>query len=188
MRAVFLDKDGTLLRDVPYNADPGLMELAPGAEEGLGLFAEAGFALVVVSNQSGVARGLIPFDSLREIERRLRELVRDAGAELLDVQFCPHHPNGTVESFAVPCACRKPAPGMILRAAARHHLELKGSWMVGDILDDVEAGNRAGCRSVLLCNGGETVWRPSEERIPTAVAADLATAARIVTRAEERVG
>jgi histidinol phosphatase-like enzyme len=106
----------------------------------------------------------------------------DCGADLCGVYWCPHHPQGCVAGYANLCDCRKPAPGMLLRAAREHRLDLSRSWFVGDILDDVEAGNRAGCRTVLLDNGHETQWLEGAQRVPTARAADLREAARIVIR------
>ena len=183
-RAVFLDKDGTLIDDVPYNVDPAKIRLATGAAEGLARLHAAGYALFVVSNQSGVARGLFPVSALDAVEDRLRRLVADAGAELAGVSFCPHHPEGTECRYARDCDCRKPAPGMILRKARERGVDLARSWMVGDILDDVEAGHRAGCRTVLIDNGNETEWIVTPERRPDHTAADLADAARRIMAAD----
>ncbi len=183
--AVFLDKDGTLIDDVPYNVDPDRIRLATGAAEGLARLQSAGYALFVVSNQSGVARGLFPESALVAVEERLRWLVREAGAELAGFSYCPHHPEGVVPGFARACDCRKPAPGMILRAARVRGFELARSWMVGDILDDSEAGHRAGCRSVLIDNGNETEWVLTPERRPELIVADLAEAARRISEAED---
>lgn len=180
-KAVFLDKDGTIIEDVPYNVDPGQMRLAAGAGEGLRMLHEAGYRLIVVSNQSGVARGLFPERALDHVRECLAELLENAGAALDGFYYCPHHPDGEVAEYAVTCDCRKPAPGLILRAAAEQDIDLAASWLVGDILNDVEAGRRAGCRTILLDNGNETEWQLSRERLPDHLAADLAQAARIVT-------
>jgi D-glycero-D-manno-heptose 1,7-bisphosphate phosphatase len=184
--AVFLDKDGTLIEDVPYNVDPALIKLAPGAAEGVALLADAGFALVVVSNQSGVARGLFEETALAAVEERIRELMTEAGALLAGFYYCPHHPLGLISRYQADCTCRKPAPGMILRAADELGLDLPRSWLIGDILDDIAAGNRAGCKTVLLDNGHETVWRWTPERKPTIVAPDMAAAARSILAASGR--
>ena len=178
--AVFLDKDGTLVEDVPYNVDPDLVRLSPGALEGLVQFQTLGYALVVVSNQSGVARGLFPEAALGPVWTRLRALLARGGVTLDAICYCPHHPAGSVAPHARACGCRKPAPGMIERAAAEHGLDLARSWLVGDILDDVEAGRRAGVRTVLIDPGGETEWALSPARLPHHLAPDLAAAARIV--------
>ncbi len=183
--AVFLDKDGTLLENVPYNAEPARMRLAAGAAEGIRLLDRAGFRLFVVSNQSGVARGHFREEQLMRVEERLRALMRGAGARLDGFYYCPHHPQGTVAEYSTTCTCRKPEPGMIFDAARDHRIDLGRSWFIGDILDDVEAGNRAGCRTILIDNGHETEWLMSPERTPDHVAADLLEAARIVLSASE---
>jgi D-glycero-D-manno-heptose 1,7-bisphosphate phosphatase len=179
-RAVFLDKDGTLVEDVPYNVDPDQIRLAPGAVAGLFALHAAGYRLVVVSNQSGVARGQFPESTLRGVEERLRELLADAGIPLTGFYYCPHHPGGVVAKYARACECRKPRPGLLLRAAREHNLDLATSWMVGDILDDVQAGRSSGCRTVFLDNGHETVWHRTPGRRPDVVVADLAEAARAI--------
>src|SRR4051794_18945963 len=181
--AVFLDKDGTLIDDVPYNVDPSLIELAPGAAEGAALLAGTDFALVVISNQSGIARGLFPESAVVAVEARIRELLADYNVPLAGFYYCPHHPQGKIAGYTAECNCRKPAPGMILRAAAELGLDLDRSWMVGDILDDVEAGHRAGCRSILIDNGHETLWQWNPQRRPDFVAPDLAAAARAILAA-----
>ncbi|MFL9912747.1 D-glycero-alpha-D-manno-heptose-1,7-bisphosphate 7-phosphatase [Paraburkholderia sp. RL17-337-BIB-A] len=180
--AVFFDKDGTLLDDVPYNVDPSLMRFGPGARQALTLLAAHPFALFVISNQSGVALGRFEHSALTEVEAQLHRLFAGCGATLSGVYWCPHHPHGGVARYAAMCGCRKPAPGLLLRAAQEHRLDLAQSWFIGDILDDVEAGNRAGCRTVLLDNGNETEWLSGAQRVPSARAADLHAAARIVVR------
>jgi D-glycero-D-manno-heptose 1,7-bisphosphate phosphatase len=177
---VFLDKDGTLIENVPYNVDPERMRLTAGAAAGLRKLHEAGFVLAVVSNQSGVARGYFVEEALAAVEARLRSLLGEEGVPLAGFFYCPHHPEGVVPALAVTCACRKPAPGLVLRAARELGAELGRSWLVGDILDDVEAGRRAGCRTVLLDNGNETEWALTAGRLPHFMAADLAAAADII--------
>jgi histidinol-phosphate phosphatase family protein len=123
----------------------------------------------VVSNQPGAALGHFPEGDLKHVEAKLRELL----PALAGFYYCPHHPEAG-------CACRKPAPGMLERAAREHGIELRESWMVGDILDDIEAGRRAGCRTILVDNGNETEWRGGEQRCPDYVVRDLAQAGAII--------
>jgi len=149
-KAVFLDKDGTLLRDVPYNTDPAKMELLEGVASGLQQLAAEGYLLFVVTNQAGVAKGYFAEQALSVVESKLQEMVAQKGARITEFYYCPHHPEGSVYPYATVCDCRKPSPGMLLKAAAVHDICLDRSWMVGDILDDVEAGNRAGCKTVLI--------------------------------------
>jgi len=180
--AVFLDKDGTLIHNVPYSVDPELIELMPRAAEGVSRLCEAGYACVVVSNQSGVARGLFSESDLTAVEQRIRELLAEWSVPLAGFYYCPHHPLGADARYAISCSCRKPQPGMLLQAASALSLDLSRSWLMGDILDDVEAGNHAGCRSVLIDNGHETEWHWNPWRKPTFVAADLAHAARSILK------
>ena len=183
-RGVIFDKDGTLVQDIPYNVQPSLMRLAAGAGDALRTLKDAGYAIMVASNQSGIARGYFRPEEMRGVARRLERLVRAQGAELEAFCYCPHHPAGCVAEFAVACDCRKPQPGLLLEAAAIAGCAVEHCWMVGDILDDVEAGRRAGMRTVLIANGNETEWQRIDERVPDYVAADLAEAARLIVCAD----
>jgi histidinol-phosphate phosphatase family protein len=174
--AVFLDKDGTLVDDVPYNVDPALIRLTRGAGEGVRMLRDAGFRLFVVSNQSGVARGYFAEEALGPVEARVRELLRDEAVEIEAFRWCPHHPEGTVGLYSIACDCRKPHPGMITSLAAEHGIDLARSWMVGDTPADVEAGRRAGCRTIRV--GGRAGAGPA--LTPDYVVGDLAEAARMI--------
>jgi len=149
-RAIFIDKDGTLIPDIPYNVDPVRITLMPGAGDTLRRLAAAGYRLVVVSNQSGVARGCFTEADLLPVRARLEALLDAYGVRLDGFYYCPHCPDGTVAQYAVECDCRKPRAGMLRAAAADLNLDLSRSWMVGDIAADSEAGNRAGCRTILI--------------------------------------
>jgi D-glycero-D-manno-heptose 1,7-bisphosphate phosphatase len=175
--AIFLDKDGTLIDDVPYNVDPARMTLARGAAAGVRRLSQLGYRLLVVSNQPGVALGRFDAAALEAVGQRLALLLEEQGARLAGFYYCPHGPDDG-------CACRKPQPGMLLRAAADHRVDPAASWMIGDILDDVEAGRRAGCRTILIDNGNETVWRRGPLRWPTCTASNLDAAARLVEAAQ----
>lgn len=149
-RAVFLDRDGTLIVNRHYGSDPDAIELFDGVAEGLKALREAGYKLILVSNQSGVARGYFDEAAIEKMHDRLQKMLDAHGAALDGLEYCPHHPEGEAAPYAVECSCRKPAPGMIRRAARKHGLNLSASWMVGDIAADVEAGKRAGTRTVLV--------------------------------------
>jgi histidinol-phosphate phosphatase family protein len=179
-RAVFLDKDGTLIEDVPYNVDPTRIRFTPGAARGVRLLHHAGFRLFVISNQEGVAQGRFPEAALINVQNRLQALLGELGVPLAGFYYCPHDPAGRVSAFAVTCSCRKPAPGLLLRAAKEHLLDLKRSWFIGDILDDIEAGRAAGCRTILLANGHENEWVVGPNRLPDYFAADLTEAAGLI--------
>jgi histidinol-phosphate phosphatase family protein len=182
-RAVFLDKDGTLIEDVPYNVDPDHVRLLPGAAEGLRSLHAAGFTLIAISNQSGLARGYFPEEALAAVEQRLRALLREVGAPLAGFYYCPHHPDGVVAPYSVACSCRKPEPGLIVRAAHDHRVDRSRSWFLGDILDDVQAGRAAGSKTILIDNGHETEWDLTPHRVPHYIAGDLIQAADIITAA-----
>jgi len=181
-RAVFLDKDGTLVRDVPYNVDPALLEFTPNALAGLDRLASAGFALFIVTNQPGLASGRFSRRDFAALEAALRARVEaECGVRIEGVFCCPHLPGGDGRPA---CLCRKPAPGLMRQAALAHGVDLGRSWMVGDILDDIEAGHRAGCQAILLDVGNETEWKLSPIRRPDAVCADLLAAAQFIEGAD----
>jgi D-glycero-D-manno-heptose 1,7-bisphosphate phosphatase len=175
---VFIDKDGTLVVNVPYNADPAQLCWQPGACEALAALAGAGYALVIVTNQSGIGLGRFTEAQFLRLRQRLAQrLQREAGVSLAGFWHCPHapHPDGRPS-----CGCRKPSPLMLQRAARAHGLDLARSWMVGDTLDDIEAGRRAGCRTLLYDSGGETVWQLSPQREPHARTAHWHHVARTI--------
>lgn len=176
-KAVFIDKDGTLIPDIPYNVNPELITLSRGAAVGLRLLMSAGFRIVIISNQSGIAHGYFSEDELLKVEDRIVELLRDEQVTIDGFYFCPHHPEGSRPEYSFHCDCRKPAPGMILKASEELDIDPASSWMIGDILDDMEAGKRAGTNTVLINNGNETEWQMNEYRKPDFRAADLSEAA-----------
>ncbi len=155
-RAIFLDKDGTVVVNVPYNVNPDLIELMPGVIDGLLQLQAAGFVLILISNQAGLAHGYFTEPQLMAALRRLESILAEPGISLQGFLYCPHHPQGSVAELNCECECRKPSPGLIERAALEHGIDLAESWFIGDILDDVEAGNRAGCKTVLVDSGTET--------------------------------
>jgi D-glycero-D-manno-heptose 1,7-bisphosphate phosphatase len=187
-RAIFLDKDGTLIEDVPHNVNPGLLALTWQAGQGLQLLKQLGYALIVVTNQSGIAHGLFTETALTPVQRRLGELLTQYGVALDGFYYCPHAPDGVINRYAIRCTCRKPMPGMLMRAAREHGIDLAQSWMIGDILNDVEAGRRAGCRTVLIDNGNETEWKMSPMRKPHFTASDLYMAATMIAAADQMEG
>jgi D-glycero-D-manno-heptose 1,7-bisphosphate phosphatase len=178
--AIFLDKDGTLIENVPYNVDRSRIQLTAGAVDALLLLAGMGYDLVLVSNQPGVALGLFPRGALSAVEEHLNDLFETHGFRLTDCYWCPHHPDGKVADYAFTCTCRKPMPGLLQAAAAEHGIDLASSWIIGDILDDVEAGKRAGCQAILLDVGNETEWKRGPYRTPDYVASDLLDAAAAI--------
>jgi len=161
------------------------VHLLPGVSKALGWLSRAGYRLVVISNQSGVARGHLSERDLARVNNRLRRLLAVQGIHLDAIYYCPHHPEGAIAGYAVACLCRKPEPGLLLRAAVEQGLDLSRSWFIGDVLADVEAGNRAGCHTVLLDLGTEP--RPAAAvRTPTYLARNLPHAARLILAADGR--
>lgn len=151
--AVFIDRDGTINEEVGYLDRPEKLRLIPGAAEAIRLINLSGMKAVVVTNQSGVARGLFDEVLVGEVHARLRELLRMEGGTLDGIYFCPHHPTEGRGQYLLSCDCRKPAPGLLLKAAAELNLDPASSYMVGDTINDIEAGERAGARGVLVRTG-----------------------------------
>src|SRR5436190_22093397 len=176
-KAVFIDKDGTLIPNIPYNIDPGRITIEDETIEGLRILKDEGFLFIVISNQSGIAKGYFKEMDLEQVWNKISALLQKHEISIDAFYYCPHEPNGTVEQYAVECDCRKPLPGMILKAASQLKIDLSQSWMIGDILNDVEAGNRAGCSTILIDNGNETEWQMSEERTPAFIAGNILEAA-----------
>lgn len=185
-RAVFLDRDGTLIVDKPYLADPEQIELLPRALDGLRRLQDAGYLLLIVTNQSGIARGYYDVDALIATHRRLHQMIAEAGVTIAAYYFCPHHVAGRRPELARPCPCRKPSPGMIYRAAAEWQVNLAESWLIGDRPTDVLAAKAAGCRALLVghsaCDGDVSACRVRD--LPEAADLIIGSAAG-VSRLEE---
>ena len=179
-RAVFLDKDGTLIPDIPYNVNPDLITLENETIEGLRILKNEGFMLVVVSNQSGVAKGYFEEEALNGVWNKISALLQQHHLTIDAFYYCPHYPQGEKKEYATECDCRKPLPGLILQAAKELKIDLAQSWMIGDILNDVEAGNKAGCSTVLIDNGNETEWLVNPERTPVFTAKNILEAAAFI--------
>ena len=181
---VFLDKDGTLIEDLPYNVDPARIRLAPGARAGLRLLGQAGCRIVVVTNQSGVARGYFTEADLDAVARHLEAELAALGAPLHGFYFCPHLPDG-INEYAIECDCRKPEPGLIHRASRELGLSLSGSWFVGDTWMDVVAGRAAGCRTIMVGPEHRTAADLPPDRRPDYAVPDLLAAARCIVAARD---
>jgi len=149
-KAVFLDRDDTIIKDPGYINNPDQVNLVDGAVEALGELKALGYKLIIVSNQSGVARGIVTEDVLNEIHNRLKQLLSEKGVSLDAIYYCPYHPEGAVKKYRRESDLRKPNPGMILKAAKDIDIELSKSWVIGDRSRDIEAGFRAGCKTILI--------------------------------------
>ncbi len=183
-RAVFLDRDGTLVHPRRYPSRPEDLHLYDGIGPGLRNLQKAGFRLVVITNQAGIARGYFTETDLQRMHEYLAMQLAQLGVRLDGIYYCPHHPAGVIPELSVRCDCRKPQPGMLLQAAADLSLDLHSSWFVGDILDDIEAGKRAGCRTVLVDLGTEHLPEQCIRR-PDFIARDTSHALQIISACEQ---
>jgi D-glycero-D-manno-heptose 1,7-bisphosphate phosphatase len=179
-RALLIDRDGTVCEDVGYLDQPQALHVLPGAAEALVAAERAGFQIVLVTNQAGVGHGRLDELTLDSIHDRLRELLGERGARVDGIYYCPHHPEALLARYRLDCACRKPKPGMLLRARDEMGIDLGSSYLVGDHPRDIAAGAAAGVTSVLVLTGhGRRMWleapRPPDVR-PDHVAEDLAGA------------
>ena len=182
--AVFLDRDGTVIRQVELLHDARQVKLLPHAAEAIRLFNEASLTVIVVTNQPVVARGISSPDDVSTIHRLLNKRLARRNARVDAFYFCPHHPNATIEQYRQICECRKPSPGMILRAAAEHNLDIQSSVMIGDTTQDVLAGHRAGSSTILVNtgHGGRDPWQfdsSPDFKVPNLLAAAHLWLARV---------
>lgn len=152
-RCVFLDRDGTINEEVNYLSQPNQLRLIDGAAEAVKSLNQAGFKVVVVTNQAGVARGYFSEQAVDEIHGALKKILREKGAQIDAVYYCPHHPTAGVGAYKIDCHCRKPKAGMLERAANELRLDLARSFVVGDKISDLEAGYAVRCRNILVRTG-----------------------------------
>ena len=186
--AVFLDRDGTINEQMGYINHSSRFVLLPGAARGIRLLNEAGFLALVVSNQSGVARGYFPIELVHEVHERMRRALGAAGAEVDGVFFCPHHPAGEVPEYAVECTCRKPKPGLIHQAESRFRIDMTRSYVIGDRVSDLELAAECGLKGILVETGygrGDRQYVLPGKRVqPAHVARDLEAAVRWILHRE----
>lgn len=176
--AVFLDRDGTITREVDYLRDVRQLRLLPGAAGAIARLNKAGLAVVILTNQSGIARGLLTEEGLSRIHQELERRLARHGASVDAIHYCPHHPKATVAKYRRDCDCRKPAAGLLRRAAEGLDLDLARSFVIGDRARDLAPGRSAGCRIVLVRTGygAQEAREWSETWRPDRVAANLAAA------------
>ena len=181
---VFLDRDGTLIEEVGYLSHLDRIALYPWSIESVKLLNRAGFKVVVVTNQAGVARGLFDEDFINEAHRFLDQKFGDGGATIDKFYYCPHHPEASVEAYRCECDCRKPKAGMLWKAAQELQLELSHSFVIGDRLSDLRLGPAVGAKSVLVRTGyGETTARELTDDVEVAYTApELMTAVAWILR------
>lgn len=153
-KAVFIDRDGTINRYVGFLREPAELELLPGVVEAIRKINQTGYLAIVVTNQPVIARGEVTMDQLQQIHDKMETLLGSGGAYLDAIYYCPHHPDkgfeGEIPEMKIQCDCRKPRPGMLLKAADEFNIDLSASWMVGDSCSDMKAGKAAGCKTAMI--------------------------------------
>jgi len=172
--AIFLDRDGVIIFEKEFLADPGEIEFIPGSLDGLRMIGDE-FMLIVISNQSGVARGYFKESDVLEFNKTLGELLAEYGISVTAWYFCPHGPDSS-------CACRKPSPGMILQASSQFYVDLERSWMVGDKSSDIAAGRAAGLKTILVRTGYTGREPGGIDIIPDFIADNLYNAVELIIK------
>lgn len=179
-KAVFLDKDGTIIQNVPYNIDLRKIRITSPTVNGLKLLQEMGYVLIIITNQSGVEKG---YFSEKEFVKHIHiiiDLFSQKEIYITSYYYCPHDYKKTPVGYIKPCQCGKPKPGMIIQAATDFSINLSESWMIGDILNDIEAGNAAHTKTILINNGNETEWNIDEKRKPQFIVDNFYQAALVI--------
>lgn len=178
-KSVFLDRDGVINEERGYVHTPDQFALIPGVVDAIRRLRSSGFKVVVVTNQSGVARGFFSIAAVDLLHRHLQSILTAEGEQVDGIYYCPHHSEGTITGYAVDCDCRKPMPGLLLRAANELCLDLSASYLIGDKLSDIQAGRRAGVKKTFLVRTGHPL---SAEAISYAdyVAHDAYEAASVI--------
>ncbi|MHC4721226.1 MAG: D-glycero-alpha-D-manno-heptose-1,7-bisphosphate 7-phosphatase [Planctomycetota bacterium] len=179
-KAVFLDRDDTLIKDPGYINDPSQVILLSGASEALIELKEMGYKRVIVTNQSGVARAIVTEGVLRKIHKRLQKLLEHEGAGIEGIYYCPYHPEGVIEKYRRESDLRKPNPGMILAAAKDMDIDLERSWAIGNSYRDILAGQRAGCKTILINSAFDQTYRRPTDPVPDKQAVNLKEAVNII--------
>jgi len=180
---LFLDRDGTINEEVDFLSSPHHVRILPHAAEAIREANALGFKVIVVSNQSGVARGIFTEKELAEVNAKVLELLERDGAHIDALYYCPNHPDGTVAPYNIDSDCRKPKTGMLMRGVKEFNIDLSRSFMVGDRATDIQAGNNAGATSILVLTGygKEQLNRIREENVPVEhVAENLLDAVRYI--------
>ena len=177
-RAVFLDRDGTIIEDVGYLNECRKIKFLPRVSTAIKLLNESGFKVIVVTNQSGVARGYFTEEIVKEINRFIQESLAKQGAFIDKIYYCPHHVQGIIQKYKKQCHCRKPNPGMIEKAAREFSIDLKNSFAIGDKISDIEAGHGAGCGTILLADRSSPDRDGRTALMCDHIATDLREAAR----------
>jgi len=184
MRALFLDRDGTVSEEVGYINHISRFRLFPWTAEAISRAREAGWKVILITNQAGAARGYFPLPLIEETHHLLQLMLQEQLTQMDAIYYCPHHPESVLPELRVRCDCRKPKPGMLMRAAREHGIRLEDSWMIGDRYLDLQTGHSAGTRSAMVFTGygrGEYQYtRDRWTRQPDIIADNLLEAVRAI--------
>ena len=188
-RAVFLDRDGTINEEMGYINHPSRFVVFPFLVDALKIFQNLKFKIIVLTNQSGVARGYFPESMVRNIHSHLQVIAEEAGCRIDGIYYCPHHPQGEIEKYRKKCSCRKPEPGMLKKAISEHKIDATGSYMIGDRYKDIKFGNSMGLKTGMVLTGygrGEYEFqRHRWELMPDLVAENLYQMAELIAAIEK---
>jgi len=149
-KAFFLDRDGIIIKNIPYLRKVDQIEFLPDVQKAIRKINKNNYICIIITNQSGIARGLVSIEELNDIHNNIMEKIKKGRGKIDAIYFCPHHPNAKIKKFSMTCMCRKPKPGLILEAEKIHNLELKDCYLVGDQDIDFEAGSKANCKSFII--------------------------------------
>lgn len=186
-KAIFLDRDDTIIDDPGYISEPDQVVLLPGSAQALRNMRKLGYKLIVVSNQSAVARGMVTEDGLKQIHQRLERLLADHDVYLDGIYYCPYHPEGVVAEYRKESELRKPNPGMLIKAAEEMDVDLKSSWMIGDSYRDVEAGRKVGCNTILINSPAKPKHKKPEDPTPDFIAVNIKESANIIRMHDSKI-
>ena len=179
-KCVFLDRDGVLIEDVGYLKNPEDIIIMPNSIEALKILKAAGFLLIIVTNQAGIAKGFFSMEDLAAVHEKLSKIYENNGIIIDDLYFCPHHEKGTVEPYNIKCSCRKPETGMVLKSVEKFNIDTDKSFMIGDKDSDIVLAKNSGLKSFYIQN---SMYEHDENVVPDFYVKDLMEAAEIITKA-----
>lgn len=186
IQAVFLDRDGTIIKEKDYLSKIVDVELLDNAVEGLKILQDNGYVLFIISNQSGVARGYFSENTVVEINNYLKDMLLQKGVAIEQIYYCPHHKGGSVEEYSIDCDCRKPKTGMIRKAQSQYKIDMENSYVIGDKKSDIQLALNCNCRAVWVLTGyGKDEQEPILDS-SVSIANDLLEAAEIIVGQEKR--
>ncbi|MBW8036329.1 MAG: HAD family hydrolase [Planctomycetes bacterium] len=184
-KAIFLDRDNTLIEDPGYINNPDQVKLLPKATEAIIQLRKMGYKIVVISNQSGVARGILTEEVLAEIHQKMLDLLQSENGYVDRIYYCPYHPDGVIEKYRKESDMRKPGAGMLFLAEKEMDVDLANSWMVGDSYRDVAAGKKAGCKTILINSPRHPAKRQKGDPEPDKIAVNVKEAANIIKMCDQ---